>query len=111
MVQNDLFQAMLGAISGVYEAEVNPLGPHTAKALMVTQSPMTINPVLPCFLDEGIRTVLAGSDHPTARSVLQVQNLLPWGSNPVGGNTEKDIAAMISVATLLGPGGRSLRRM
>ena len=40
-----------------------------------------------------------------ARSVLKAQNLLIWGSNPVEGNTEKSIAAMISVATLLGPEG------
>lgn len=105
MVQNDLFQAMLEAISSVYEAEVDPQGPYTAKALMVTPSPVTFDPVPPCLLDGGIRTVLAGSDHPTACSVLKAQNLLIWGSNPAEGNTEKSIAAMISVATLLGPDG------
>tara|TARA_R110002074_G_scaffold353020_1_gene524764 strand:- start:10 stop:630 length:621 start_codon:yes stop_codon:yes gene_type:complete len=105
MVQNDHFQAMLESISGVYEAEADLQGPHTAKTLMVTPSPVTFDPVPPCLLDVGIRTVLASSDHPTARSVLKVQNLLPWGSNPVEGTTEKSIAAMISVATLLGPEG------
>lgn len=105
MIQNYHFQAMLEAISGVYEAETDPQGPHTAKTLMMTPSPVTFDPVLRCLLDEGIRTVLAGSDHPTARAVLKAQNLLPWGSNPVEGNTEKSIAAMISVATLLGPEG------
>lgn len=105
MVQNDLFQAMLEAISDVYEAEVGLQGPHTAKTLMVTPSPVSFDPLPPCLLDGGIRAVLAGSDHPSAHSVLKAQNLLPWGSNPVEGNTEKSIAAMISVATLLGPEG------
>lgn len=105
MVQNDLFQAMLVAISEVYTAEADPLGPHTAKTLMVTPSPVSFNPAAPCLLDKGIRTVLAGSDHPTARSVLKSQCLVPWGSNPVEGNTEKGIAALISVATLMGPEG------
>jgi quercetin dioxygenase-like cupin family protein len=105
MVQNDLFQDVLEAISGVYEVEADPQGPHTAKTLMVTPSPLSFDPVPQYLLDEGIRTVLAGSDHPAARAVLKAHNLLPWGSNPVEGSTEKNIAAMIGVATLLGPEG------
>ncbi len=105
MVQNDIFQAVLEAISRVYEAEADPQGPHTAKTLMVTPSPVSFDPVRPCCLAEGIRTVLAGSEHPAARAALKAHNLLPWGSNPVERSTEKSIAAMISVATLLGPEG------
>jgi mannose-6-phosphate isomerase-like protein (cupin superfamily) len=59
----------------------------------------------PCLLDEGIHTVLAGSEHPVARAALKAHHLLPWGSNPVEGSTEEDIAAMISVLTLMGPEG------
>ena len=105
MVQNSHFQDMLEAISRVFEAEVDPQGPHTAKTLLATPSPVTFDPVPPCFLDQGMRTVLADSNHPTARAVLKAQNLLPWGSNPVEGNTERGIAAMISVASILGPEG------
>ena len=105
MIQNNLVQAMLEAISEIYKAETDPLGPHTAKTLMGTPSLVAFDPVARCFLDEGIRTVLASSDHPTARAVLKAQNLLPWGSNPIEENTEGNIAAMISVATLLGPEG------
>lgn len=105
MVQNEIFQDMLEAISMVYEAEADPQGPHTAKTLVVTPSPASFDPVPPCLLDEGIRTVLANSNHATARSVLRAQKFLPWGSNPVEGNTENSIAAMISVASLLGPEG------
>ncbi|NRB18755.1 MAG: hypothetical protein HRU33_14640 [Rhodobacteraceae bacterium] len=105
MVQDDLFQAMLVAISEVFEAETNPQGPHTAKTLMVTPSPVTFDPVPQCLLDEAMRRVLAASDHPVAGAILKAQNLLPWGSNPVEGNTKKSIAAMISVASLLGPEG------
>lgn len=105
MAQSDLFQAMLEAISRVYEAEADPQGPHTARTLITTPSPVSFDPVPPCLMDDGIRTVLAGSDHPAARTALEVNNLMPWGSNPVEGNTEKSIAAMISVATLLGPEG------
>ncbi|MEP4038284.1 dimethylsulfonioproprionate lyase family protein [Pseudophaeobacter sp.] len=105
MIQNEIFQDMLEAISVVYEAEADPQGPHTAKTLVMTPSPASYDQVPPCLLDEGIRTVLANSNHAAARSVLRAQNFLPWGSNPVEGNTENSIAAMISVASLLGPEG------
>ncbi len=105
MAQNSVFHDMLRAIAKVYEAEADPQGPHTAKTLLVTPSPVGFDPGVPCLFDAGIRAVLADSNHPTARSVLAAQNLLPWGSNPVEGNTEKRIAAMISVSTLMGPEG------
>lgn len=105
MDQTGFFPALLEAISAVYEAEADPQGPHTAKTLTVTPSPVAFDPVPPCVLDQGIRTVLASSDHPAARAALKAHDLLPWGSNPVEGNTESSIAAMISVATLLGPEG------
>jgi len=104
-IQHNLLQAMLEAISGVYEAEADPQGPYTAQTLRVTPSPTRFEQVLPCLLDEGIRTVLAGSEHPVARAALKAHNLLPWGSNPVEGQTEQTIAEMISVATLMGPDG------
>ena len=105
MDKHDFFQAMLEAISRVYEAEADPQGSHTAKILMVTPSPTAFDYLPPCLLDEGIRNVLTSSDHPAARSILNALSMLPWGSNPVEGNTEKSIASMISVATLLGPEG------
>lgn len=105
MVQKDPFHAMLVAISDVYAAETDPQGQHTANTLMVTPSPVGFGPVPRCRLDAGIRNVLATSDHPAAAAVLRAHDLLPWGSNPVEGTTEKSIAAMISVATLLGPEG------
>lgn len=96
---------MLEVISRVYEAEADPQGPHTAKVLKSTPSPVSFVSSPPCLMDAGIRTVLANSDHPAARAILDVQDRLPWGSNPVEGSTEKSIAAMITVATLLGPEG------
>ena len=105
MVQNDAFQDMLRAIAEVYDAEADPQGPHTAKTLLVTPSPMAFDPAPPCHFDAGMRAVLNDSTHPTARAVLAVQTVLPWGSNPVEGNTEASIAAMISVLTLMGPEG------
>ncbi|AXI55444.1 Dimethlysulfonioproprionate lyase DddQ (plasmid) [Pseudoseohaeicola sp. NH-UV-7] len=105
MVQNNIFQNMLQAIAEVYESEPDPQGPHTAKTLLVTPSPVAFDPVLPCRFHAGIRAVLADSTHPTARSVLTAQKFLSWGSNPVEGNTEESIAAMISVLTLMGPEG------
>ena len=101
----DLFQAMLRAISAVYEAEPDPQGPHTARTLMVTPPPVAFEPVPPCLMDTGIRSSLSASSHPAARAILAAQDLLPWGSNPVEANTEVSIAAMITVATLLGPEG------
>ena len=96
---------MLRAIAEVYLSESDPQGPHTAKALVRTPSSLGFDAGAPCLFDADIRAVLANSPHPTARSVLAAQNLLPWGSNPVEGNTEQHIAAMISVATLMGPEG------
>ncbi|MFT5615856.1 MAG: mannose-6-phosphate isomerase-like protein (cupin superfamily) [Granulosicoccus sp.] len=105
LVQNDLFRAMLETISGVYETEYDPQGPHTARTLLVTPSHLGFDPMLPCLLDESIHAILAGSNHPVACAALKAHNFLPWGSNPVEGTTEKNIAAMISVATLLGTEG------
>ena len=105
MVDADPFHRMLEALAAVYEAEADPQGPHTAKTLLVTPSPVAFDPVPPCRLDAGIRAVLASSDHPAATAVRHACDLLPWGSNPVEGNTEAEIAAMISVATLMGPEG------
>lgn len=105
MVQSNLLQAMLEAISWVYEAEADPQGPYTAQTLRVSPSPTRFEQVPPCLLDEGICTVLAGSEHPVARAALKAHHLLPWGSNPVEGQTEQTIAEMISVATLMGPDG------
>jgi quercetin dioxygenase-like cupin family protein len=96
---------MIKALAAVYDAESDPQGPHTARTLLVTPSPVAFDPVPPCLLDAGIRAVLANSDHPAATAVRDACDLLPWGSNPVEGNTEAEIAAMISVATLMGPEG------
>jgi mannose-6-phosphate isomerase-like protein (cupin superfamily) len=104
-MQPDLFQSMLEAIAAAYDAEADPQGPHTAQTLMVTPSPVALDPVLPCALDASIRAVLATSDHPIARAALAAQKRLPWGSNPVEDLTEHSIAAMISVATLMEPEG------
>lgn len=105
MVQNNICHDMLRAIAEVYEAEADPQGAHTAKTLLLTPSPVAFDPVLPCLFDASIRAVLADSTHPAARSVLTAQNFLSWGSNPVEGSTEENIAAMISVLTLMGPEG------
>ncbi len=105
MAKGEVFQAMLAAMAAVYEAEADPLGPHTANTLMVTPSPVGFDPVMPCALDAGICELLARSDHPVARAVLAAHRLMPWGSNPVEENTDARISAMISVANLLGPEG------
>jgi mannose-6-phosphate isomerase-like protein (cupin superfamily) len=105
MVQSNLLSAMLEAISEVYEDEADPQGPYTARTLRVTPLQTGFEQAPPCLLDEGIRTVLAGSEHPVARAARKAHHLLPWGSNPVEGSTEEDIAAMISVLTLMGPEG------
>ena len=105
MVQSNLLSAMLEAISGVYEAEADPQGTYTAQTLRVTPLLTRFEQAPPCLLDEGIRTVLAGSEHPEACAAHKAHHLLPWGSNPVEGQTEQTIAEMISVATLMGPDG------
>ena len=44
MAQNSVFHDMLRAIAKVYEAEADPQGPHTAKTLLVTPSPVGFDP-------------------------------------------------------------------
>lgn len=105
MDQTDSFHVLLAAISDVYEAESDPQGAHTANTLMTTPSPVAFDPQPPCLMDDGIRKVLLGSDHPAARAALATHSRIPWGSNPVESTTEESIAALISVATLLGPEG------
>lgn len=105
MIHDDVFQGMLQAVSEVYQAEADPMGPHTARTLLATPPANAFVPVGPCLMDAGIRTALAQSAHPAAAAVLRAHSLLPWGSNPVEGNTEANVAAMISVATLMGPEG------
>ncbi|WP_170603044.1 dimethylsulfonioproprionate lyase family protein [Ruegeria arenilitoris] len=105
MYQDNPFHEMLLAISQVYLTEDNPMGSFTAQRLLDAPAAITHDPVLPCLMDESIRTVLSESRHFAAAAVLGAQTLIPWGSNPVEGNTEVGVAAMISVATLLGPDG------
>jgi mannose-6-phosphate isomerase-like protein (cupin superfamily) len=102
---SEFFQAMLETIAAAYQAEADPMGPHTARTLMLTPSPVAFDPVAPCTLDAGIRSVLATSDHPVAQAARAAHERLPWGTNPVEDLTEGSIAAMISVATLMGPEG------
>lgn len=104
-MQSDLFETMLEVIAVEYEAESDPQGPHTAQTLMVTPSPVALDSLPPCAFDADIRALLATSNHPVARAVLAAQTRLPWGSNPVEDLTEDSIAAMITVATLMGPNG------
>lgn len=104
-MQPDHIQALLEAIAAVYEAEPDPQGPHTARTLMLTPSPVAWDLMTSCVLDPGIREVLTASDHPVAQAARAAHQRLPWGSNPVEDQTEGNIAAMISVATLMGPEG------
>lgn len=99
------FQNMLQAIAAVYVGELDPEGPRAAQVLVRATESMAFATFQPCRFDAPIRALLAGCDHPAAGPILRAQALLPWGSNPVEGNTEDHIAAMISVATLLGPEG------
>ena len=99
------FQDMLRAIGAVYAAEPDPEGPRAAQTLLRAAASMVFAPCPPCRFDAPIRALLALGDHPAAGPILRAQDLLPWGSNPVEGNTEDRIAAMISVATLMGPQG------
>lgn len=105
MTVDNSFHAMLAALADIYAAEADPQGPHTAQTLLTTPSPVAFEPQQPCLFDPAIRSLLAASDHPAAGAILDVQEMLPWGSNPVEDNTEGHIAAMISVATLMGPEG------
>jgi mannose-6-phosphate isomerase-like protein (cupin superfamily) len=104
-MKHDLFQAMLEVIAVEYEAECDPLGPQTAQTLMVTPSPVAFDLLPLGAFDANIRAVLATSNHPVARAALAAQEQVPWGSNPVEDLTEDSIAAMINVATLMGPDG------
>lgn len=98
-------QDMLRSLAAIYEAEPDPQGPHAARTLVTTPPPVAFDPVPPCLFDAAIRNILALATHPAACPILAAQDLLPWGSNPVEDNTEDRIAAMISVATLMGPDG------
>jgi len=52
-----------------------------------------------------MRAVLAISDSPAAQAILDAQDFLQWGLNPVESNIEKSIASLIPVLTFLDPKG------
>ena len=52
-MRSELFQAMLETIAAAYQAEPDPMGPHTARTLMSTPSPVAFDLVAPCALDSG----------------------------------------------------------
>ena len=101
----DPFHLMLEEIAKVFDAEPDPQGPHAAQTLRRTRSLSGFDTGAPCTLDAGIRSILATSAHPVAHTALAAMDRMPWGSNPVESQTEHAIAAMISVATLIGPEG------
>lgn len=105
MEQTSFPAKTLHAIANVYQAEADPMGPHTARTLLITPPRCSFGTDLPVAIDNEIRALLASSPHPAAAAVLEDQSLVPWGSNPVEGNTEDTVAAMISVATLMSPEG------
>jgi mannose-6-phosphate isomerase-like protein (cupin superfamily) len=98
-------QAALRTLAALCADEAHPMGPHTADALLATVANAAFAPSGPRHVDPGIMTILANSAHPAAAAVLAAHALLPWGSNPVETRTEANVAALISVATLLGPEG------
>lgn len=104
-MQPDLFHVMIAEIAAAYAAETDPQGPHTAQTLLATPSPVAFDPLPPCTYDAEIRVVLENSNHPVAGAVRAAHHRLPWGSNPVADLTEDSIAAIITVATLMGPEG------
>lgn len=101
----DPFQMMLDEIAKAYDSEQDPQGPHTAQTLRLASTPLGLDIGPRSSFDIGIRAVLATSGHPVAQTALAALERLPWGSNPVESQTENAIAAMISVATLMGPEG------
>lgn len=105
MSHNNSFQEMLQAIAEVYNGEADPQGPHTAKTLLETPSLKAVEEMTASIFDAGMRAVLENSPHPAAKAILEVQHLLPWGTNPVEDNTEEKHAALISVLSLMGPEG------
>lgn len=105
MEQTEFLNGTLHAIAEVYRSEADVMGPHTARTLVITPPTRPFPAPHPGAMDADIRQVLASSPHPAAAAALAEHNLIPWGSNPVEGNTEDEVAAMISVATLMSPEG------
>lgn len=104
MAYQTRFTQLLSALADIYAAEGRPEGRDAAHALTTTAIP---DPVVatPCGFDAGIRSCLTASGHPAARATLAAQDLIDWSVNPVANRMTGAAAAVISVATLMGPEG------
>ncbi|WP_420857263.1 dimethylsulfonioproprionate lyase family protein [Marivivens marinus] len=104
MAYQPRFTALLDELAAVYRAEGRSEGATAANALTQTAIDMPVTPSA-CAFDLGIRTCLAGSDHPAARAALATHDLIDWSVNPVQDQMTAAAAAIIAVATLMGPDG------
>lgn len=99
------YSEMLVEIAAAYSSEPRAEGPATARALIETARKSQISRESPCRFDAEIRACLATSDHPVARAALLAQEWIDWGVNPVADRMTGEAAAIIAVATLMGPEG------
>ena len=93
---------LLSALAGVYAAEPREEAGRTARVL-VEDGPLHLGAPQPAPPEaSAMRALLAASDHPAARALLEGFDLVPWGRNDVEGTQAVGISA---VATLLDPHG------
>ena len=99
------FDALLTALAAIYRDEGRDEAVRTAQALLTTPAPEVIGRREACAFDIMIRDVLSTSDMAAAGALLAVQEVIPWGTNPVAGQMTEDAAAICAVAELMGPDG------
>ncbi|MCY1127839.1 dimethylsulfonioproprionate lyase family protein [Frigidibacter sp. RF13] len=102
MTQDHRLETLRAALAALYRAEGRPEATRTAASLLAGVLAAEAQP--PCALDALIRRTAATSPLPAARAVLAVQELVPWGTNPVADRTGS-VADIIAVATLMSPEG------
>ncbi len=94
---------LLASIAAAYTAEGRPAADLTVQALDAAPDAFPRQPA--CAYDGAIRSLLATSAHPVAAALLAAQQHIAWDMNPVADRSDSAIAALITVAPLLGPGG------
>lgn len=101
---SDPVQSLIAALAMPLDAEDRPEAARTALILR-EMGPQQLACPQPAPDDAmAIRTLLANSDHPAARGLLDGFDLLPWGTNPVAAQVGT-LGAMYLVCTLMGPEG------
>lgn len=100
------FAPLLFGLADLAATEAAPEAQETAGALRDAALGQAFPACLPCLLAPGLRAALhLDGAHPLCRLIAKAEAVLPWADSPAASLQPTSLAAIKSIAELLGPEG------